>query len=391
MKTWEQFIDNAYEQIPNKRIRLLRHGMNANQVQISNSLFYNYQSNDYLGLSNHSLIKSVAIDVLRKYGIGSTGAPSLGGYTDLHDKLRVELANWLGFDDAVLFSSGYQMNISIFSQLVNEQVYVWLDRNSHASHIDGVLLSRAKFTRFNSGNINQIREKIMSNDLLHLIITEGIYSMDGLNNDLPLLFMVKKEFPERVLLVVDDAHGIGCIGNNGYGVVEYLGLDFKYCDILLGTFGKAFGSHGGFLCANYQIAQYLQSSVRSQIFSTNLPPVMISASHKALDIIKSPDSAILREHLQHNIQYFKNELVNYGYQTYINKDNNSPIQLIPFDDIERVTKVYQGLYEKNILVGKILYPTVPLQSPRIRISLNVYHSQQDIRFLITSIYNILNK
>lgn len=391
MQTWEQLIGNAYEQIPNKRVRLLRHSMNANQVQISNNLFYNYQSNDYLGLSNHCLIKDVMINTLNGYGIGSTGAPSLGGYTDLHEKLRLELANWLRFDDAVLFSSGYQMNISLFSQLVNEQVHVWLDRNCHASHIDGVLLSRAKFTRFNAENIKQIHEKIISNDLLHLIITEGIYSMDGTNKDLPLLFALKKEFPERVLLVVDDAHGIGCVGNNGYGAVEYLGLDFKYCDIFLGTFGKAFGSHGGFLCANYQIVQYLQDSVRSQIFSTNLPPAIISASHKALEIIKSSDGNILRGHLQDNIQYFKNEMVNYGYQTYINKDNNSPIQLIIFDDVERVTNIYQGLYEKKILVGKIMYPTVPLQSPRIRISLNIYHSQQDIRFLITSIYNILNR
>lgn len=386
MKTWQQFIQVKSDQILNRRTRLVRNGLSSNYIKISNDLFYNFQSNDYLGLSNHDLSKRAAIETIHKYGVGSTGAPTLGGYTDIHEKLQIDLARLFGYEGSLLFTSGYQMNISLFTQLANENVYIWLDKNCHASHIDGVLFSRAKFTRFHINNINQIRKKIISDDLLHLIITEGIYSMDGTNIYLPLLFALKKEFPERILLIVDDAHGIGCIGDNGYGTIEMLKLDFQYCDILLGTFGKAFGSHGGFLCANNLIIKYLQYSVRSQIFSTNLPPLIMRASNKSLEIINSSDGYLLRKYLQRNIEYFKKEAMEYELNIYHFESNNSPIQLIILENIETVNKVYQELYENHILVGKIVYPTVPLQSPRIRISLSVCHSEANIKLLIKAIY-----
>ncbi|MDD3267061.1 MAG: pyridoxal phosphate-dependent aminotransferase family protein [Burkholderiales bacterium] len=391
METWKQFIQIKNQQILNKRERLIRNSSCGNQIKIANSLFYNYQSNDYLGLSSHSLVKNSTIDTIHEYGIGSTGAPTLGGYTDIHDDLQKKLACWLSYESSLLFSSGYQMNVSLFTQLVNENVYVWLDKNCHASHIDGALFSRAKFTRFNIENINQIREKVISNDLLHLIITEGVYSMDGINKDLPSLFALKKEFPERILLIVDDAHGIGCLGDNGYGTIELLKLDFKDCDILLGTFGKAFGSHGGFLCTNHSIAKYLRYSVRSQIFSTNLPPSVVSASSKSLEIIQSAECGQLRNKLQQNIKYFKMLTAQYELNIFHRDSNNSPIQLILLDSTDKVAKVYQSLYEDSILIGKIIYPTVPLNTPRLRISLSAYHSESDIELLVKSIHYLLRE
>lgn len=386
MTTWTKLITNLNNQLSNKRTRLIRTSSNNRQVLINKDYYFNYQSNDYLGLSTHNSIINSVKESINQYGIGSTGAPSLSGYTEEHILLQNELANWLGFEQALLFASGYQMNSSLFKELVNSNVCVWMDKNCHASHIDGVLLSRARFKRFDNTEILQIKEYIQkNNDVLHLIITEGTYSMDGLNHTIPSLIELKHQFSDKILLVIDDAHGIGCMGNNGYGSLEALELKLKHIDILLGTFGKTFGSHGGFLCANKVITEYLQNSVRSQIFSTNIPPMIARSNRQALTILNSQEGIALRTKLIDNINYFKSYAKSCNLEVYNIEHNNSPIQLISCNSIEQVTNIYNSLYKNKILVGKIIYPTVPLNSPRIRISLNTHHTFDDINRLINQI------
>lgn len=390
LNSWDNFIYKQTLQINNRRALLLRMPLMNGWTLVENKSYLDFQNNDYLGLSHHHQLIANLQTAADNYGVGSTGAPTLGGYTQEHQRLTQELAQWLNYQQCLIFNSGYQMNVSIFSALTDMNTQIWLDRNCHASHIDGVLLSKAKFTRFDSHNICEMRQKIQSSDKRQLIISEGCYSMDGSNSGLLELIKLKKLMPDKILLIIDDAHGLATLGNDGRGSLEQLVGNHQYCDILLGTFGKAFGSHGGFLCTTQLIADYLRHTVRSQIFSTSLPPAIIAASRAALQIIRGSLGKQLRAKLKHNVEYFKACAANQGLNLYSAQQNNSPIQLITFNDSQSMEIVYNKLFNNNILVGKIKHPTVPKNSPRIRISLSTNHSETNIELLIRQLATAIN-
>lgn len=348
--------------------------------------FINFVSNDYLGLSYNKETIETLKNALKIYGVGSTGAPTLSGYSKEVVNLSSELANWLGYEKCLIFSSGYSLNVGIFSKIVDRDTHIWLDKNCHASHIDGIMLSGAKFTTFNSENIDVNIQKIFAqSNKRHLILCEGVFSMAGSCNYLHKLIKLKIAIPDNVLLVVDDAHGIGTIGTNGFGSLEQLGTDARYVDLLIGTFGKTFGTHGGFICGSSIIIQYLEQSVRSQIYSTSLPPAIIAATRKNLEIISSPKGQLLREKLLKNINYFKRKSLINKLNIKNNLTNHSPIQIIVFPNKDKLTKIADYLFEKNLLVGKMLYPTVPKNEPRLRISINVNHTKSDIDYLVSNV------
>lgn len=390
LNSWDNFLHQQTTQISNRRALLVRKPLMNGWTLIEQEKYLDFQNNDYLGLSHHHQLISRLQTAADSYGVGSSGAPTLGGYTQEHQSLCAELAQWLNYPQCLIFNSGYQMNVSIFSALADMNTQIWLDRNCHASHIDGVLLSKAKFTRFDSHNICEMQQKIQSSAKRQLIISEGCYSMDGSNSGLLELIKLKKLMPDKILLIIDDAHGLATLGNDGRGSLEQLVGNHQYCDILLGTFGKAFGSHGGFLCTTREIADYLRHTVRSQIFSTSLPPAIVATSRAALQIIRSPLGNELRTKLKHNIDYFKACAADYGLTLYRQQQNNSPIQLITFNDTQDVETSYNQLFKNNILVGKIKYPTVPQNSPRIRISLSTNHSEADIQLLIRQLVTAIN-
>lgn len=390
MNTWHKFIQSKISLLPVIRTRLAKIAGNARFIHDNTQQYLNFVSNDYLGLSQHSKLINAAIYATKQYGTGSTGAASLSGYSQLQELLSKEIAAWLGYEKCLLFNSGYQLNSSLFSQLVDNNIFIWLDNNCHASHIDGVLLSRAKFSRFTKNDTTKMRKTIsQQTDILHIIVTEGIFSMDGTNQDLKELVELKKIMPEKILLIVDDAHGIGTIGINGRGILEDSEIDIKHIDLLIGTFGKAFGSHGGFLCGSRFLIEYLQQSVRSQIFSTCLPPAISAANLSSLSIIKSAEGYKLRQVLTNNIQYFQ-KVAKDSYIQLLNHNNYSAIQLVSIKE-KYIQNIYQDLFTENILIGKILYPTVAKNKPRLRISLNVLHERADIEFLLTILKKSMDK
>jgi 8-amino-7-oxononanoate synthase len=394
MVKWANYIAKRYESLLVLRPRILRLSGNARYLTTKTKKHLNFISNDYLGLSTNTKIVEAFNMAANVYGLGSTGAPTLSGYTEEHDLLSSEIASWLGFNRCLLFNSGFQLNVGIYSQLVDSDTMLWLDRNCHASHIDGILLSKAKFSSFTDANIDSMIDKIkLQTDKRHLILTEGSFSMDGTCSYLNKLLQLKKSSPDNVLLIIDDAHGVGALGENGFGTLEQLGLQTNDIDLFIGTFGKAFGTHGGFICGNENLIEYLQQSVRSQIYSTNLPPSIAAATRKSLEIIKSDEGRALRKRLRNNISYFssltdKNSPNFTNYQNGIY--NQSPIQLLIFSDSNQLDAIHTRLFDNNILVGKIKYPTVPKDKPRLRISLNALQPNQDLDFLIEQINSMDN-
>jgi len=389
--SWSKFIDEEYLRVPLLRTRDIRQAGNSRFLSSRTGNYLNFISNDYLGLATHAAIKSAMTSTCNEYGTGSTGAASLSGYTLPQQQLAVNLSAWLKQEATLLVNSGYTLNWGLYKSFVSRQVIVWLDENCHASHIDGVLFSRIKFRRFNRYAIDDVHKEIISNqDMLHLIVSEGVFSMDGSSPYLPELIRLRRQFGDQVLLVIDDAHGLGCVGQNGWGQLELSGYTPDDVDLLIGTFGKAFGSYGAFISGKKHLIDYLQQTVRSQIYTTCLPPAVYAASNAALDIITHDEGQQLRHQLSANIMRFR-QLAEKCQLPLLNAATNvSSVQLLSGDSLERLQKVFASLLASGIRVSLIQYPTVPKELPRLRISLSALHTTEDIHYLCSKLREVIN-
>ncbi|TXI99351.1 MAG: pyridoxal phosphate-dependent aminotransferase family protein [Neisseriales bacterium] len=386
MFSWDNFIQEQTQQLPNLRIWRAKTRHDPRYLQLAEQNLLNFVSNDYLGLNGDPRLIKALQDGATRYGSGSTGAPSMSGYSQEHAKLSLNLAAWLGFEDCLLFNSGYQLNVSLFSALVNSNTHIWFAKNSHASHIDGILLAKAKFTTFTPEQISLVVRAIETDPIkLHIILCEGSFSMDGSCNYLAQLLEIKQKFPQQVLLIIDDAHGVGALGQSGYGTLEQQGLDHRQVDLYIGTLGKSLASHGGFVVGNAALIHYLRHSVRSQIFSTMLPPAQAAVSNAALAIIQSGEGIQLRDKLAQNIATFKQLALTSGINIYQAEENISAIQLVMLNDLSQLNLLHQHLLDRQILVGKIAYPTVAKNTPRLRISLTSAHTYDDITKLVATL------
>lgn len=386
MLSWDKLIQEKTQQIPNLRTWRAKSGYSQRYLQLAEQNLLNFVSNDYLGLNGDPRLIQALQDGAARYGSGSTGAPSMSGYSQEHVKLSANLAAWLGFEDCLLFNSGYQLNVGLFSALIDSNTHVWFAKNSHASHIDGILLAKTKFTTFTPEQISSMVCAIETDPTkLHIILCEGSFSMDGSCNYLAKLLELKQKLPQQILLIIDDAHGVGALGQSGYGTLEQQGLDHRQVDLYIGTLGKAFASHGGFVVGNTALIYYLRHSVRSQIFSTMLPPAQATVSNVALAIIQSDEGLQLRNKLAQNIANFKQLALNSGINIYQAQENISAIQLVMLNDLSQLNLLHQHLLDKQILVGKIAYPTVAKNMPRLRISLTSAHTGEDIAKLVATL------
>ncbi|HRG61769.1 MAG TPA: aminotransferase class I/II-fold pyridoxal phosphate-dependent enzyme [Burkholderiales bacterium] len=386
MLSWDKFIQEKTQQLPNLRTWRAKSEYNQRYLQLTEQKLLNFVSNDYLGLNGDSRLIKALQDGATRYGSASTGAPSMSGYSQEHAKLSANLAAWLGFADCLLFNSGYQLNVSLFSALADSNTHIWFAKNSHASHIDGILLAKAKFTTFTPAQISSMVYAIEADrNKLHIILCEGSFSMDGSCNYLAQLLELKQKLPQQILLIIDDAHGVGALGQSGYGTLEQQGLDHRQVDLYIGTLGKAFASHGGFIVGNAALIYYLRHSVRSQIFSTMLPPAQAAVSNAALAIIQSDEGIQLRDKLAQNIATFKQFALTSGINIYQAEENISAIQLVMLNDLSQLNLRHQHLLDRQILVGKIAYPTVAKNAPRLRISLTSTHTYDDIAKLVATL------
>lgn len=339
-------------------------------------------TNDYLGLANHPSVVQAAKSALDDYGVGGKSAQLLYGYTKNHQILEEELAQFLGYEKVLLFSTGYMANLGVITALCENSDQIFIDKLAHASLIDGSLYSGAKVSRFLHKNIIDLKNKLQNGkSKVKLIISDGVFSINGDCADLPELIQTANN--SESILMLDDAHGIGVLGKNGKGLIEFSKVNSQDIPILIGTFGKAFGTFGAFVASSNTIIAALIQYARSYIYTTALPQAIAAATYASLQIIKK--ETWRRDYLTKLI----NELQFKAKQLNLNiLPSFTPIQSIAINDAKKTLKISQQLQEKNILVNVIRPPTVPPNKSCIRISLNVNHTVKQIDYLLEQVKRI---
>lgn len=339
-------------------------------------------SNNYLGLADHPLLKEAAIRAVERYGVGSGASRLVSGTMELHEALEARIAAFKGTNSALVFNSGYAANTGIISAIAGRGDVIFSDRLNHASIVDGALLSRARFVRYPHNDISVLRRLLEDTEVAsgrRLIVTDGVFSMDGDLAKLSDLVALKKEFD--ALLMVDDAHGTGVLGDGGRGSAEQCGV-MADVDIHMGTLGKALGSFGAYAAASMEIIDYLVNRARSFIFSTSLPPAVLAASLAAFDLVDSPSGAELRLALAANTIRFKAGLQAAGFDTM-----GSETQIVPVyvGGAQQTMEFSRLLLEEGVFVQGIRPPTVPAGSCRLRCTLMATHNENDLDQAITAI------
>jgi glycine C-acetyltransferase len=344
-------------------------------------------SNNYLGLTDHPSLKEAAIKGVERYGVGSGAARLVSGNMELHEALEARIATFKGTEAALLFNSGYAANTGIIPALAGKSDAIFSDRLNHASIVDGTLLSRAKLFRYPHNDMQALRRLLAETDVSgrRLIVTDGVFSMDGDLAPLRELVALKKEYD--ALLMVDDAHGTGVLGENGKGSAELSGV-MEDIDIHMGTLGKALGSFGAYAAASRDIIDFLINRARSFIFSTSLPPAVLAASLAAIDLVESPEGTELRKRLARNAVFFRSALQAAGFDTM-----GSVTQIVPVivGEASKVMEFSRLLFEEGIFVQGIRPPTVPSGSCRLRCTVMSTHSENELQRAVASMTMIGRK
>ena len=380
-------INNDLEKLKRDGLFRERRVINSAQgatVSIEEKKFLNFSSNDYLGFANNEKLKEHMIEAINAYGIGAGSSQLMAGHIETHERLEKKLATFFNKKSALVFSSGYHANLAIASALINKNTIIFQDKLNHASLIDAAKLSKGKLVRYQHRDLTHLKsllEKYKGNELV--VMTDGVFSMDG--DRAPLMEITKLCRTYNALLIVDDAHGIGVLGENGAGLLEEEGLE-KEVDLLIGTFGKSFGASGAFIVSSETIIEAFIQKARTYIYTTALLPSLASTITHALNMIKESDS--LRLHIRELIAEYKKLSKKAGVCV---SEFDSHIQPLIIGGAEETTRVSKALYKKNILVPAIRPPTVPKDTSRLRISITAAHTKKDISFLVTTISNILNR
>lgn len=328
-------------------------------------------SNNYLGLTTHPKVRQAAIDAIAKHGTSCTGSRFLNGTLELHLELERRLARFMGSEAALTFPTGYQTNVGTITALVGKGDYVIVDKEDHASIVDGCLMCRGEMRRFSHSDISSL-EVILSRipeEAGKLVVVDGVYSMGGDIAPLPELVRIAKKFGARIM--VDDAHSIGVLGN-GRGTAAHFGLQNEV-DITMGTFSKSFASVGGFIAGNAQVMDYIQHHARSLIFSASLPAANAATVLACLDIIESDPSII--EQLWDNAEYMRAHLKALGYDT--GRSNTPIIPILIRDDI-RTVLAWRALVDGGVYTNPVVPPGVPANMSLLRTSYTATHRQEHL-------------
>ena len=335
-------------------------------------------SNDYLGLANHPDVVAAWRAGAERWGVGGGASHLVIGHSSPHHELEEALADLTGRPRALLFSNGYMANLGAVTALIGQGDTVLEDRLNHASLLDAGLLSGARFSRYlhNDGSSLAARlEKASGNTL---VVTDGVFSMDGDLADLPALAQAAKA--KGAWLMVDDAHGFGPLGATGAGIVEHFGLSLEDVPVLVGTLGKAFGTAGAFVAGSDDLIEILIQFARPYIYTTSQPPALACATLKSLELLRTEHWR--REHLTRLIQQFRSGAEQIGLQL---MDSFTPIQPILIGDSGCALRLSQMLRERGLLVTAIRPPTVPAGSARLRVTLSAAHSQAQVQLLLSAL------
>ncbi|HQP91182.1 MAG TPA: 8-amino-7-oxononanoate synthase [Candidatus Omnitrophota bacterium] len=365
-------------------LRILRPSLSrgAGRIKIGSKEYFDLSSNDYLGISDHSALKSASIKAIEQYGTGSSASRLLSGDSALYHELEEKVARFKGKPSALVFNSGYQGNVGILSALCNDHDAIFADKLSHASILDGIFLSEAKLFRFKHNDLEHLESLLRENRKDYkncLIITETIFSMDGDRAPLRELVGLKNKYD--CSLMVDEAHATGIFGKNGAGIVEEEGLS-EDVDLIMGTFSKALGSFGAYLAGSKDLIDYLVNTCRSFIYSTALPPAVIAANIAALDIVEKEPWR--RENLLKLSDYFRTGLKDAGF----NPLGSSQIVPVVLGDNFKVLDSSRKLSEKGWWVLAVRPPTVAKGQSRLRFSLSASHDEKILGNLLNDIRSL---
>ncbi len=347
-------------------------------LQLNGKAVINFCSNDYLGLANHPAIVQAFKNAADRYGVGSGSAHLICGHSTAHHALEDELAAFTGRERALLFSTGYMANIGVINALVGRGDSVFEDRLNHASLLDGGLSSGAKFKRYAHANNTHLDALLSQATGNKLIVTDGIFSMDGDCAPLPELVAVAKN--QGAWLMVDDAHGLGVMGKQGGGLLDHYGLSQDDVPVLMGTLGKGFGTFGAFVAGSEVLIETLIQAARTYIYTTALPPAIAEATRASLQIIKTENWR--REKLNTLAAHFRFSAEQLGLHLL---PSSSPIQPILIGDSQHTVAISNALLAAGFLVSAIRPPTVPQGSARLRVTFSASHEEWHVDGLLAAL------
>ena len=343
-----------------------------------------FGSNSYLGLSDDPRLKEAAIAAIRKYGTSCSGSRFLNGTLDIHLELEEKLAKLVGKEEAVTYSTGFQVNLGIVS-LGTRDGYLFLDSYDHASIIDGSRLSFSKVLKFAHNDMNALEDKlkVAPADAPKLIVVDGVYSMSGDLAPLPTILDLADKYNAAVM--VDDAHSLGVFGEQGRGTANYFGVTDRV-DLIMGTFSKSFGSLGGFIAGNKTMLNYIKHNSRSLIFSASMPPANVAAVSKAIDIMLEEPERI--SHLWDITNFAHEEFVRRGFDI---GTTESPIFPLSVRDTEKCLTAVRDALDEGVFITPVIPPAVPQDSVIIRFALMATHSKEQVEEGIDKLEKIFRK
>ena len=333
----------------------------------------NLASNNYLGLANHPKLKEAAIDATKRYGVGSGAVRTISGTMTLHVDLERRIAAFKNTEACVVFQSGFTANSGTVSAILGPADHIISDELNHASIIDGCRLSKAKIHVFPHRNVEEAETILIGLDGVpgrKLLITDGVFSMDGDIGPLPGLADIAERY--GAIMMVDDAHASGVLGRNGRGTVDHFGLHGRV-DVQVGTLSKAVGVLGGYICGNRDLIEFLHHRGRPFLFSTSHPPAVAAACLAAFDILEAEPERI--DNLWKNTTYFKDALRQAGFDT---GTSETPITPIMVGDAKTAHALSQGLFVEGLYATGIGYPTVPEGKARVRTIVTATHTRKHL-------------
>jgi 8-amino-7-oxononanoate synthase len=352
-------------------------------MRVDGEQYLTFCSNDYLGMANHPKLIESFQAAAKQYGVGSGAAHLVNGHTQAHESLEYELAKFTGRDKAILFSTGYMANLGVIGSLLSKQDGVFEDKWNHASLLDGGLLSGARFQRYLHNDLANLSNKLDNSSVRRkLIVTDGVFSMDGDKADLPRLAKLAKE--KDAWLMVDDAHGMGALGVTGAGLCEEQGVSQSDAQILMGTLGKGMGTAGAFVAGSEELIDYLSNFARPYIYTTAMPAAIAAATLTSLKIVSSEPER--RGDLNKIITYFRQEALLLGFQL---MDSNTAIQPLLVGEASQALAISEQLKDVGILVTAIRPPTVPAGTSRLRITFSASHSIDHVDQLLAALKTVM--
>lgn len=382
--SWQQRIDSALAQRREadafrRRVPLAQGA--GRWLEYEGQRYRNFSSNDYLGMSQHPKVIRAWQQGAEQYGTGSGGSGHVTGFSHAHRGLETELAQWLGYPRALLFISGFAANQAVIAAMMSDKDRIVADRLSHASLLEAAALSPAALRRFQH-NDSQHLTRLLSSSVegQQLVVTEGVFSMDG--DSAPLANVAEATTQADAWLMVDDAHGIGVKGAQGRGSCWQQGVR---PELLVVTFGKAFGLSGAAVLCSESLADYLLQFARHLIYSTSMPPAQAVALRASLDVIRSDEGDKRREVLAQHIAHFRTGAQGLDYQL---TPSDSAIQPLIVGENARTLSLATTLREKGCWVTAIRPPTVPAGTARLRLTLTAAHRREDIDTLLEVLHGV---